>query len=72
MPAQIGRNIPRLEAREKVTGRAEYVHNLRLPNMLHGKVFRSTVPHGRIRSTPARRARSPASTASSPSTTSCG
>src|ERR1700733_9767868 len=45
---QIGRSIPRLEARDKVTGRAEYVHNLRLPGMLHGKIFRSTVPHGRI------------------------
>ena len=49
MPAQVGRGIARLEAREKVTGRAEYVHNLRLPNMLHGRIFRSTVPHGRIR-----------------------
>jgi CO/xanthine dehydrogenase Mo-binding subunit len=48
MPTQVGRAIPRLEARAKVTGRAEYVHNLRLPNMLHGKIFRSTVPHGRI------------------------
>jgi CO/xanthine dehydrogenase Mo-binding subunit len=46
--AQIGRGIPRLEARSKVTGRAEYTHNLRLPGMLYGKVFRSTVPHGRI------------------------
>ncbi|HEY2136810.1 MAG TPA: molybdopterin cofactor-binding domain-containing protein, partial [Xanthobacteraceae bacterium] len=48
MSAQVGRSIPRLEARAKVTGRAEYVHNLRLPNMLYGKVFRSTLPHGRI------------------------
>jgi CO/xanthine dehydrogenase Mo-binding subunit len=47
---QIGRSIPRLEARQKVTGRAEYVHNLRLPGMLYGKVVRSTVAHGRIRS----------------------
>jgi CO/xanthine dehydrogenase Mo-binding subunit len=47
---QVGRSVPRLEAREKVSGRAEYVHNLRLPRMLHGKIFRSTVPHGRIRS----------------------
>jgi len=47
---QIGRSVPRLEAREKVTGRAEYTHLMRLPGMLHGKVFRSTVPHGRIRS----------------------
>jgi CO/xanthine dehydrogenase Mo-binding subunit len=49
VPAQVGRGIPRLEARAKVTGRAEYVHNLRLPGMLHGKIFRSTVPHGRIK-----------------------
>src|SRR6266704_5058310 len=47
---QVGRSLPRLEAREKVTGRAEYTHNLRLPGMLHGKVFRSTVAHGRIKS----------------------
>jgi len=45
---QVGRNIPRLEVRAKVTGRADYTHNMRLPGMLHGKVFRSTVPHGRI------------------------
>ena len=48
--AQIGRGIPRLEARAKVTGVAEYMHGLRLPGMLHGKIFRSTIPHGRIRS----------------------
>jgi CO/xanthine dehydrogenase Mo-binding subunit len=47
---QIGRSIPRLEAREKVTGRAEYTHLMRVPGMLHGKVFRSTVAHGRIKS----------------------
>src|SRR5580693_10597541 len=46
---QIGRSLPRVEARAKVTGRAEYVHNLRLPGMLYGKIARSTVPHGRIR-----------------------
>jgi CO/xanthine dehydrogenase Mo-binding subunit len=46
---QVGRELPRLEARAKVTGRAEYTHNLRLPGMLYGKVFRSTAPHGRIR-----------------------
>ena len=46
--AQVGRAIPRLEARAKVSGRAEYTHNLRLPGMLHCKIFRSTVPHGRL------------------------
>src|SRR6201991_4485854 len=47
---QVGRSVPRLEGAAKVTGRADYVHNLRLPKMLIGKIFRSTVPHGRIKS----------------------
>ena len=46
---QVGRSVPRLESWLKVTGRAEYVHNLRLPGMLYGKIFRSSVAHGRIR-----------------------
>ena len=45
---QVGRSVPRLEARDKVTGRAEYVHNLAVPGMLHVKVFRSTLPHARL------------------------
>jgi CO/xanthine dehydrogenase Mo-binding subunit len=47
---QVGRSVRRLEGAAKVSGRAEYVHNLRLPGMLYGKIVRSTVPHGRIRS----------------------
>ena len=46
---QVGRSIPRLESWLKVTGRAEYVHNLRLPGMLYGKIFRSSISHGRIK-----------------------
>jgi len=46
---QVGRELPRLEVRAKVTGRADYVHNLRLPSMLYGKIARATVPHGRVR-----------------------
>src|SRR5258705_10122490 len=46
---QVGRSVLRLEGQAKVTGRAEYVHNLRLPGMLYGKIFRSTVAHGRIK-----------------------
>src|SRR4029077_18934875 len=46
--AAVGRSIPRLEARAKVTGRAEYVHNMRVPGMLVAKIFRSTVAHGKI------------------------
>jgi CO/xanthine dehydrogenase Mo-binding subunit len=47
---QVGRDLPRIEAREKVTGRAEYTHCMQLPGMLHAKIFRSTVAHGRIKS----------------------
>jgi CO/xanthine dehydrogenase Mo-binding subunit len=47
--SQIGRSVPRLEGRAKVTGRAEYTHPMRVPGMLHAKIFRSTVAHGRIR-----------------------
>jgi CO/xanthine dehydrogenase Mo-binding subunit len=45
MTVQIGRSIPRLEARAKLNGRIEYAHNLRLrlPCMLYVKLFRSTV-----------------------------
>jgi len=48
--SQVGRSLPRVEGRAKVTGRAEYIHNLRLPGMLHAKIFRSPIAHGRIRS----------------------
>ena len=47
---QVGRSLPRLEAREKVSGRAEYTHLMQLPGVLHAKIFRSTVAHGRIKS----------------------
>src|SRR4051795_7133229 len=47
--SQVGRSVPRLESWLKVTGRAEYVHNLRLPGMLYGKIFRASVAHGRIK-----------------------
>jgi CO/xanthine dehydrogenase Mo-binding subunit len=46
--AAMGQSIPRIEARAKVTGKAEYVHNLRLPGMLYGKIHRSTVAHARL------------------------
>jgi CO/xanthine dehydrogenase Mo-binding subunit len=46
---QVGRSLPRLESWLKVTGRAEYVHNLRLPGMLYGRIFRSSIAHGRIK-----------------------
>ena len=46
----VGRSYGRMEGRAKVTGRADYIYNLRLPSMLHAKVHRSPIAHGRIRS----------------------
>ena len=44
----IGSAIPMIDARERVTGRIEFVQDLSLPGMLHGAIVRSTVPHARI------------------------
>jgi CO/xanthine dehydrogenase Mo-binding subunit len=44
----VGRDILRLEGRAKVSGAASYIYNLRLPQMLHAKLHRSSVAHGRI------------------------
>ena len=49
VPGSVGRSVPRLEGEAKVTGRAQYVHNMALPGMLHGKIYRSTVAHARIK-----------------------
>ena len=45
---QVKRSVRRLESKSKVTGSAEYIHNLTLPGMLYGKIARSSVPHGKI------------------------
>lgn len=45
---QVGRSLGRQEARAKVTGRTEYIHNLVLPRMLHAKIVRSTVAHAKL------------------------
>jgi CO/xanthine dehydrogenase Mo-binding subunit len=44
----VGKSLPRVDARDKVTGRAEYAYDLRLPGMLHAKVLRSAHAHARI------------------------
>lgn len=46
--ASVGRNVPRKEGRDKVTGRALYVDDLIFPGMLHGRTIRSTIPRGEI------------------------
>jgi CO/xanthine dehydrogenase Mo-binding subunit len=40
----------RSDFQEKVTGRAEFISDVVVPGMLHGKILRSPIPHGLIRS----------------------
>jgi CO/xanthine dehydrogenase Mo-binding subunit len=44
----VGTSVPRVEARAKVTGRARFVTDLRVPGMVHAKLWRSPVPHARL------------------------
>jgi CO/xanthine dehydrogenase Mo-binding subunit len=47
-PAIVGTSVPRKEGRDKVTGRARYIDDMRLPGMLFGATVRSKIPRGRI------------------------
>ena len=44
----IGKRIPKLDAEEKVTGKAIYIHDLKFPGMLYGKILYSPHPHAKI------------------------
>ena len=44
----IGKRIPRVDARAKVTGKAKYAADYSLPDMLWCKLLRSPYPHARI------------------------
>ncbi|HWV24729.1 MAG TPA: xanthine dehydrogenase family protein molybdopterin-binding subunit [Thermomicrobiales bacterium] len=56
--AIVGTPNPRLEAFEKVTGRAQYSSDLRLPRQAYARVLRSSFPHARIKSVDASEAES--------------
>src|SRR6478672_7870952 len=45
----IGKPVQRVDAEEKITGRAIYGYDLVLPNMLYGKTLFSTKAHARIK-----------------------
>ena len=47
--AYIGKSVPRVDAPEKVTGRAVYTLDLQLPKMLYGKLKASEMPHALIK-----------------------
>ncbi len=45
----VGVSIPRVDAVDKATGRAQYTADISLPNMIHGKILGSPIAHGRIK-----------------------
>lgn len=45
----IGKSIPRIDAFDKVTGKAKFVGDIKMPGMLYGKILRSTIAHGLIK-----------------------
>jgi CO/xanthine dehydrogenase Mo-binding subunit len=53
----VGHPVPRIDALEKVTGRARYVTDLTVPGMAHAKVLRSPYAHARVRRVDLTRAR---------------
>ena len=46
--AVVGKPTPRIDGPERVSGKAIYTHDVRLPGMLHGKILRCPHPHARI------------------------
>jgi xanthine dehydrogenase YagR molybdenum-binding subunit len=44
----IGKPVPRLNGRDKVTGAARFTVDVKLPGMLYGRLLRSPHPHARI------------------------
>ena len=49
LPANVGVRVPRLDAPDKVTGRAQYLDDLHVPGVLHGRTVRSTIARGRVK-----------------------
>jgi len=45
----VGERLPRKDALDKVTGRAVYANDVKLPNMLYGKILKSPLAHARIK-----------------------
>ena len=45
----VGNSVPRKEGRDKVTGRAQYIDDMSLPDMLYGATVRSHIPRGKIK-----------------------
>jgi 4-hydroxybenzoyl-CoA reductase subunit alpha len=44
----VGARLPRKDSLEKVTGRAQYADDIKLPNMLYAKILTSPLAHARV------------------------
>ncbi len=44
----VGKSIPRIDSKEKATGKAMFTEDFTMPRMLHGKILGSPYPHARI------------------------
>ena len=44
----VGKRLPAHDLKEKVTGAVQYTDDIKLPDMLFGKILRSPHPHARI------------------------
>src|SRR5690348_3702319 len=53
----IGVSVPRFDAPEKVTGRTQYVGDVKLPGLLQARLLRSPYAHARIKRIDVSRAR---------------
>jgi CO/xanthine dehydrogenase Mo-binding subunit len=53
----VGKALPRLDGIDSVTGRATYTVDVALPGLLHARLFRSPLPHAKIRRLDVSRAR---------------
>jgi CO/xanthine dehydrogenase Mo-binding subunit len=56
-PTEIGKTYRRLDYETKVTGQAQYLADMNVPGMCHGRILRSPFPHARIKSIDATKAK---------------
>src|SRR5437762_3803456 len=52
----VGKTTPRMDDKEKVTGKAVYTMDIELPGMAHAKILRSPYAHARLARVDGRRA----------------
>ncbi len=53
----VGKRLPKVDAWERVSGKAKYASDIYLPGMLYGKILRSPHPHANVKSIDTEKAR---------------